>query len=174
VLHSAIQSRDVEAIQQFMGDINRPLIDGLTPLMLALRPMRSHCTTHQRLEVLRALASKANFLVDEPCGGYTAVTWAACDHRLDVDILQWLIKDAGADVNAPDEWGSFAIHGAVESAIRTDITRKVLYLLSLEQLDLHLRDRAGHTALDVCRKARGASVSASTPLIEDALVRKVR
>jgi hypothetical protein len=148
-LRTAIWTCDVDAIRKYTGDINLPDRHGHTPLRMALLPMRGGSTLEQRLAVLNALSTKANFRVDEPCGYFTALTWTAHDDRLDVSVLRWLIETGGADVNGADELGSFAIHRAVESGVKSDDTRKIEYLLSLEHLDARVRDGAGCTAFDI-------------------------
>ena len=148
-LQAAIFDSNVTAVSLYTGDINLADRHGHTPLRMALMPMRAGCTLQHRLAVLDALSKKANFHVDEPSVYFTALTWAAHDDRLDVSVLRWLIETGGADVNGADELGSFAIHRAVESGVKSDDTRKIEYLLSLEHLDARVRDGAGCTAFDI-------------------------
>jgi hypothetical protein len=151
-LRNAIRDCDTGWIRQYTGDINERDCFGYTPLRLALLPMRATCTLDQRLAVLGALLKKANFDIDKPCDGFTAVTWASYDSGLEVEVLRWLVDTGGADVNVADESGSFGIHRAVESGVVSGDTRKIEYLLSLAQLDVSVRNSVGDSVLDIVRR----------------------
>jgi hypothetical protein len=172
-LRVAIRECDVDVIHMYAGDVNEPDLGGLTPLCMALLPMRAGCTLEHRLAVLDALSHKANFRVDQPSMHFTAVTWAAHDDRLDVAVLRWLIETGGADVNVADELGSYAIHRAVESGLKSGDTRKIEYLLSLPHLDVCVRDGAEETAFDIALRFYDTIYDAAARRVSEALEVKV-
>ncbi len=144
-LRAAIWHGDRAAVEAYTGDINAADRHGHTPLRMALMPLRN---PHARPAVLEAIAAKAGFKVDQPSHFFTAATWAAYDDRLTVDVLRWLVT-VGADVNKCDELGSFPIHRALESGLKSGATSKIDYLLSLERLDVTARDAMGSLPIDV-------------------------
>jgi hypothetical protein len=172
-LQAAIFDSNVTAVSLYTGDINLADRHGHTPLRMALMPMRAGCTLQHRLAVLDALSKKANFHVDEPSVYFTALTWAAHDDRLDVAVLRWLIETGGADVNGADELGSYAIHRAVESGVKSGDTRKIEYLLSLPHLDASVRDDVEETALEIALRLHGSRWDAAARRVSEALEVKV-
>jgi ankyrin repeat protein len=173
-LRDAIVKCDLQLLWLYAGDVNEPDLGGLTPLRMALLPMRAGCTLQHRLAVLDALSHKANFNIDKPSQRFTALTWAALDDPLKVDVLRWLVETGGADVNCADEHGSYAIHRAVESGLKSGDTRKIEYLLSLPHLDVRVRDSRAETALDIALRFHGSRWDAAARRVSEALQVKVR
>ncbi len=138
-----IAAGDVDAVWKFNGDINEPDAAGYTPARYALRSFDG-VTERQMLDMLNALLSKgANFHAGWK--DFTMAGWAAHDPLVGVAVLQWLVEEAGMDVNEPDRTGArrvpiqYAISASCVATTAEAVAvaeAKMRYLMRLPQLDV--------------------------------------
>lgn len=148
-MRDSIAAGDYSAVLEYDGDINEAdsTTSGYTAVRYAL--MAFDGVTHeQRQRMLDALLTKgANFL--QGWKDFPTVVWAAHDPALSVDVLRWLVENAGVDVNECDRTGAPRV--AVQHALCAGSTAKVEYLMGLPQLDVDVLSIGGKSLEDLAR-----------------------